>query len=224
MPDRTCDVTECERSVWARGLCAPHYADWYRSQRKYRIICKTCGKVAYVARKSTVTCSRKCGATQGGIAYAGSTASQCTDVALIVRAPWLRVPVQSGRRWVEGSCNECRRRFVGVAGSRYCSADCHRKSSNRRKSEARRARTYGSFGSAVDRIKVFESDGYRCHLCGKKTDKRRAVPHPKAPTVDHIVPLSRGGVHEPSNCRTACFSCNVLKGNRGGGEQLLLIA
>lgn len=33
-------------------------------------------------------------------------------------------------------------------------------------------------------------------------------------TVDHIVPLSRGGKHEQANLAPACFSCNSSKGAR----------
>jgi 5-methylcytosine-specific restriction endonuclease McrA len=33
-------------------------------------------------------------------------------------------------------------------------------------------------------------------------------------TIDHIVPLSRGGKHEASNLAPACFSCNSSKCNR----------
>ncbi len=31
------------------------------------------------------------------------------------------------------------------------------------------------------------------------------------PTVDHVVPLARGGLHEPSNVVPACGSCNSSK-------------
>lgn len=33
-----------------------------------------------------------------------------------------------------------------------------------------------------------------------------------ANTVDHLMPVSRGGTDEPSNVRSACFSCNSRKG------------
>jgi len=89
--------------------------------------------------------------------------------------------------------------------------------------EKRRAVKRNAFVAKVYRKKVFELDGYRCHLCNKMCDKTKAVPHPRAPTVDHVIPLAAGGTHEPSNCRTACFMCNSVKGDRGGGEQLALI-
>jgi 5-methylcytosine-specific restriction endonuclease McrA len=34
-------------------------------------------------------------------------------------------------------------------------------------------------------------------------------------TIDHVVPLSRGGHHDPRNIVMACRSCNSAKGSRG---------
>lgn len=51
----------------------------------------------------------------------------------------------------------------------------------------------------------------------------KAVPHPRAAVLDHVIPLARGGTHEPANVRTACFLCNSIKGDGGGNEQLMLI-
>jgi 5-methylcytosine-specific restriction endonuclease McrA len=55
--------------------------------------------------------------------------------------------------------------------------------------------------------------------------RTKLVPHPKAPTIDCIVPLSASGSpgYVQSNTQLACFMCNSLKNNRGGGEQLRLI-
>ena len=119
-------------------------------------------------------------------------------------------------------------------GSRFCSVRCYNVSvgnqvdversqayrdKRRRERISRRARENGAYRAEVDPRDVFKADGYRCHLCGRKCDQGKEVPHPKAPTVDHVVPLSAGGDHGPANCRTACFRCNNSKGNRGGGEQ-----
>jgi 5-methylcytosine-specific restriction endonuclease McrA len=94
----------------------------------------------------------------------------------------------------------------------------------------RRARKRNAFVENVSPKKVFARDRYRCQLrlpgC-EGIDRSKVVPHPKAPTVDHIIPLSAGfdagGTHEPANCHTACFHCNCKKSDGGGGEQLLLI-
>ena len=37
-------------------------------------------------------------------------------------------------------------------------------------------------------------------------------------TIDHVMPLSRGGKHEPANLVAACYSCNSSKGARTPDE------
>lgn len=48
-------------------------------------------------------------------------------------------------------------------------------------------------------------------------------PHPRAPVVDHIMPLSRGGEDTKTNVQLAHSKCNGAKGAAGSGEQLALI-
>lgn len=43
---------------------------------------------------------------------------------------------------------------------------------------------------------------HRCAYCGKKSDKL---------TIDHVIPLSRGGKHSVSNVVPACRHCNNVK-------------
>lgn len=70
---------------------------------------------------------------------------------------------------------------------------------------------------------IFERDGWRCGICGKKVNKSLAYPNPLSPSLDHVVPLSRGGDHVKANVRLAHLTCNVVRGNRGDVEQLALI-
>jgi len=51
---------------------------------------------------------------------------------------------------------------------------------------------------------VFARDDYKCSYCGRSGDL----------TLDHIMPKSRGGSHEPGNLTTACRPCNSSKGAR----------
>lgn len=133
--------------------------------------------------------------------------------------------VSTAHRLTSGRCRVCDTWFVSEHLDVTCSEQCrteHHRGLRQAHKDRRRARKRGAYRADVYRKKVFEADGYRCHLCGKKTNPRKQAPHPKSPTVDHLVPLAAGGTHEPSNCRTACFLCNAVKGNRGGGEQFAL--
>lgn len=89
--------------------------------------------------------------------------------------------------------------------------------------DRRRARKRDAYVADVDRLAIFERDGWRCQLCRKPVRRNAKVPDDMAPTIDHVVPLSEGGTHEPRNCQLACFRCNSLKGNRAANDQLRLI-
>ena len=54
------------------------------------------------------------------------------------------------------------------------------------------------------REKVFARDSYTCVSCGATDDL----------TLDHIVPISKGGGNSISNLQTLCRSCNSRKGAR----------
>lgn len=50
---------------------------------------------------------------------------------------------------------------------------------------------------------VYIRDNYRCVYCKKK-----------ATTIDHVLPISRGGKTTYENCVASCFSCNSKKGSK----------
>jgi 5-methylcytosine-specific restriction endonuclease McrA len=72
----------------------------------------------------------------------------------------------------------------------------------------------------VWRAKVYERDAYVCRICHKAVKRDALVPHPKAPTLDHIVPLADGGLHCYANVQLAHFMCNSRKS--AGNAQLNL--
>lgn len=90
---------------------------------------------------------------------------------------------------------------------------------------SRRAKTRGAGAERIDPVKVFERDGWRCHVCRRKTPKRLRGSHDGcAPELDHIVTLADGGSHTWGNVACACRSCNQSKGARSFGQIGLPIA
>lgn len=130
------------------------------------------------------------------------------------------------RAGVRNRCANCGNEFSGSAKQKFCSRRCqhqvwlranaHR---NREYSQRRKARLRDAKVAVVDPLAVFERDGWICRLCGLGVDFALTHPDLAAATVDHVIPLSRGGTHEMGNVQLAHFSCNSRKGNRqdGGG-------
>ena len=56
---------------------------------------------------------------------------------------------------------------------------------------------------------VFTRDDNTCQYCGKLTDMRN-----NKPTIDHIVPQSKGGKSTWDNCVCACKECNATKADK----------
>lgn len=87
----------------------------------------------------------------------------------------------------------------------------------------RRLRERGAHQQPYRRDDIFERDGWRCQICGRKVRRDVSYQHPTAATVDHIVSLANGGADTPINVQTAHRSCNTSK-NASGPGQLRLIA
>jgi 5-methylcytosine-specific restriction endonuclease McrA len=89
--------------------------------------------------------------------------------------------------------------------------------------QRRRAQKTATQVEAFQNVEVFERDRWRCGICGGKVSPARAWPDPLSASLDHVVPLSQGGAHTKANVRLAHLRCNISRGTRGGGEQLLLV-
>ena len=73
---------------------------------------------------------------------------------------------------------------------------------------------------------LIDRDGDRCGICAKRVDPDiRSGPRGSdmGPSIDHVIPRSRGGEDELENLRLTHWGCNRKRGNRGGNEQLRLV-
>lgn len=112
-------------------------------------------------------------------------------------------------RVLSGVCEYCGDCFKSLkAGTRYCSSKCSARMGKMR----RRARERNAFVENVSLAKLIERDGPDCQLCDKPLDMSVEWPHPNYPSIDHVIPLSRGGEHSLSNTQMTHLICNVKKG------------
>jgi hypothetical protein len=92
-----------------------------------------------------------------------------------------------------------------------------------------RARKRGAFVEKIDFKVIYEKDNGICYLCGKPVNMNKleneSVPADYG-TIDHVIPIIAGGLHEYTNIRLAHLSCNGAKSDRiieGSYTQLKLV-
>lgn len=76
---------------------------------------------------------------------------------------------------------------------------------HRKQTQNRVARVKAAFVEAVDVVELYEAQNGICYLCAGFFELSEME-------CDHVIPLSRGGKHQKSNCKMACITCNRSKG------------
>lgn len=141
--------------------------------------------------------------------------SRCGYLAILASK---RKPHEATKR----KCDGCGAEFEYPASykvqKRFCSMVCSRRVRGRDQERRRRARMRGVHTEAVDFAQLCRRDRWKCQLCGEPVKRKAQVPDPLSPTLDHIIPLAKGGTHEAKNVQLAHFRCNALKRDRELGQ------
>jgi 5-methylcytosine-specific restriction endonuclease McrA len=120
-------------------------------------------------------------------------------------------------------CSECGKVFIGTSrGMKYCSKECIKKH-NRRVGKIKRrtkVKENGDINWNITLDKLINRDKNVCHICGGKCDKKdyeiingNFIAGNSYPSIDHVVPVSKGGTHTWDNIRLAHHYCNAIKNN-----------
>lgn len=195
---------------------------WYSRQYTYERTCIQCGVTWSASSTKVKYCSNAC---QAEAEHGPDRIPRKGRAAYLKRQRLLKriAKAAEGTRgtipFVAGPCAACGTLLVTHRGDiRWCSYKCKRKMQATR----RRARERAAFIEDVSPQRIYKRDGWRCQLCGTKVRRDKTAPHPQAPTLDHIIPLAKGGKHEAVNVQCAHFICNSIKSDRGGGQLLLI--
>lgn len=112
-----------------------------------------------------------------------------------------------------GECVVCGNAFKTYnRQQKTCSKECGKKLSYARKQS--RIPKNQMIDKDITLEALYRRDSGVCYLCGKPcdwSDKEGFVVGANYPSIDHIVPVSRGGLHAWNNVRLAHFRCNVDK-------------
>ena len=117
-------------------------------------------------------------------------------------------------------CAECGKL---TARPKYCSEECSRKAGNRLKAINRDMAIRNALvDKDITLQQVYQNDMGFCYLCGQPCDYSDQVTLADGtivcgdsyPSIEHVIPLSKGGKHAWTNVRLACRKCNSRKGAR----------
>ncbi len=115
-------------------------------------------------------------------------------------------------------CRECGKVNILEYGDKrrhFCSEACSSRAMNRNKdNRVRNARRNGAYDNTITLAKLIERDEGICYICNMPVQADTHYNHDKHPTIEHVVPISKGGTHTWDNVRLACRQCNTRKSVR----------
>ncbi|OZC93006.1 hypothetical protein CH282_01725 [Rhodococcus sp. 06-418-1B] len=185
-----CTGPACDRAVTGRGLCSTHL--------KQRTAGTPLRPIGGRPKRAVNGPCDWCGELVGAHATGAFCSSVCRGMARRhADAATFGACAQCGTRIdYLAPANGSSRRLTPVS-KRLCDDCRHRSASLYLSANALRAR-----------------DGDACSLCGLFVPENAVKPHPLAAEVDHVLPISMGGTHDPVNLALAHKTCNIKKGNR----------
>ena len=205
-----------ERISKATNGQAEYISGYKNKESVVRIKCLRCGNETERTYHHITTAKFKCWncwdiARQKDIAKKKAEA----DKKRILKN-WKQSP--TGKQLQFSVCKECGTVFIKKNGNqRYCSNACRRRSVNR--CHDNRIGKHNTVDNDITLTKLYNRDSGRCYLCGIICDWNDKIVEDNGtvivgmnyPTIEHVYPLSKGGLHAWHNVKLACKKCNDNK-------------
>lgn len=197
----------------------------------YTRICKVCGKEFETFREADVCCSHECTVINRNKRErkksnrSGNTwqeynnirkekAKQNKEKKEIEKAWYRAIHTVSRECIICGSLFYC----LDTSKKKTCSKECSNKYSNIKRDK--RIPKEQIVDADINVNRLFKRDKGKCWICGGKCDfndiaisaKGNEYPGDNYPEIEHVIPISRGGLHSWDNVRLAHHKCNAQKG------------
>lgn len=199
---RVCSIEGCDGVHQARGWCAMHYTRWVRHGDPL--------STQYASLDITEKACSGCGDTKPVSEFYARP-----DSPGRYRARCKRCMAGDNKRHYENggaaarqAWAEANREKVNAWSRRYYRAN---RVAHAALTDRHRALKYSTQTEVIRSTDIFERDEWVCGICGGAVDRTVRHPDPWSASLDHIIPLSKGGTHTRENVQLAHFRCNVRK-------------
>lgn len=231
----------CSDECRTRSIKESKRATSYRKMgwSPHEINCVVCGKPFMPRSRNTKACSEECRKInarnrdqkklerQRIEQYGSLEAYKETLHNKIVDRNKARAKPKPPKKWYTGECVVCGKEFQTLNQTqRTCSTQCSKKLKYARKQH--RIKKEQIVDKDITLEALYRRDSGVCYLCGGECDwndcdKENNKIGDNYPSIDHIIPISRGGLHSWANIRLAHFKCNVAKSDTllDGTEELI---
>lgn len=109
-------------------------------------------------------------------------------------------------------CRECGQLFDTTRPKAvFCCRDCGNRYWNRTKDNKSRYTKNGKADYSITLQKLYVRDGGVCKGCGKRLSFESDSNANDYPSIDHIKPINKGGLHRWDNVQLMCRYCNSIK-------------
>lgn len=224
-PDR---FKQSESSVKDRvlrsGNCIEYVSGYERNSGKIIVRCLICGHEwsTYYSQAvyEHVRCKWCAEAMREYSAYIKRVAFNMAQIHRNITA-WSKERQREEERAVKRVrvCAVCGREFISAGRSVTCSDDCRRRYNNRR--HDKRIPTSIIDDRNITLESLFKRDKGICHICGKPCDYEDYTVDGDIfiagnwyPSIDHVIPVSKGGRHSWDNVKLAHRLCNSVKSDK----------
>lgn len=129
----------------------------------------------------------------------------------------IRELIKMSSKFRSFECKECGNTCYTTSDKEtYCNGECRKKYYNRIKGnyKDKRLSRNGKSDYSITLAKLFIRDNGICKCCKKELTFECDFNSNDYPSIDHIKPIAKGGLHEWDNVQLLCRGCNSKKSDR----------
>lgn len=205
----------------AKKIPGFEYAGNYTgSNGTVQLLCKKCGAIITSAWVTVRHGKTSCPACRDLAVLAKEYEAQCErDMGYQLRQEKKKRAAEDRKRRKAENTHPCVICGKPTTNKYTCSTVCSNKRHNQMKVHRRRIKEKAvTIDKGITLEKLYERDKGVCHICGGHCDwedyEKRGdtfIAGLEYPSIDHVIPLAKGGPHSWDNVKLAHHYCNTLK-------------